>query len=67
MLSAHYRTQIEFTEDKLQVAKLSLERLYLSIRGINLEINLGSISELFYCNFQNKLGIRGEIAQTSHL
>lgn len=46
MLSAHYRTQIEFTEDKLQVAKLSLERLYLSIRGINLEINSGSQSEL---------------------
>ncbi len=45
MLSSHYRSQIEFTEDKLQVAKLSLERLYLSIRGINLEINLGSQEE----------------------
>ena len=45
MLSSHYRSQIEFTEDKLQVAKLSLERLYLSIRGINLEINLNSQEE----------------------
>lgn len=36
MLSSHYRSQIEFTDHKLQVAKLSLERLYLSIRGIGI-------------------------------
>ena len=35
MLSAHYRSQVEFSYDKLQLAKHSLERLYLSLRDVS--------------------------------
>ncbi len=34
MLSSHYRSQVEFSYDKLHIAKHSLERLYLSLRDV---------------------------------
>ncbi len=34
MLSSHYRSQIEFSYDKLETAKNSLDRLYLALRDL---------------------------------
>ena len=42
MLSAHYRSQVEFSYDKLQMSKNSLDRLYLALRELpinNSDIN----------------------------
>ena len=36
MLSSHYRSQLSYAEDNLDSADAALERLYLSLRGINL-------------------------------
>ncbi len=48
LLSGHYRSQLNYTEDNLKQAKASLERLYTSLRGIeaNLEVNLEEFSEV---------------------
>lgn len=54
MLSSHYRSQIEFSYDKLQVAKHSLDRLYLSLRNIvidQVDLNI-EICEQYTKKFQ---------------
>jgi len=52
MLSAHYRSQVEFSYDRLQIAKNSLDRLYLALRelpeqSINQNINNIDYNEKF--------------------
>ncbi len=48
LLSGHYRSQLNYTEDNLKQAKAALERLYTSLRGIdaNLEVNLSDFAEV---------------------
>lgn len=48
LLSGHYRSQLNYTEDNLKQAKAALERLYTSLRGIeaNLGVNLEDFSEV---------------------
>ena len=48
LLSGHYRSQLNYTEDNLKQAKAALERLYTSLRGIeaNLNVNLEEYSEV---------------------
>lgn len=35
LLSGHYRSQLNYSEDNLKQARASLERLYTSLRGVN--------------------------------
>lgn len=48
LLSGHYRSQLNYTEDNLKQAKAALERLYTSLRGVtaNLEVNLADHAEV---------------------
>ena len=48
LLSGHYRSQLNYTEDNLKQAKAALERLYTSLRGIdaNLAVNLSDFAEV---------------------
>lgn len=48
LLSGHYRSQLNYTEDNLKQAKAALERLYTSLRGTeaNLDVNLEDFSEV---------------------
>ncbi|MBV1908124.1 MAG: cysteine--tRNA ligase [Kangiellaceae bacterium] len=44
MLSSHYRSQLSYSEDNLESANASLERLYLSLREVDLS-NLPAVSQ----------------------
>lgn len=48
LLSGHYRSQLNYTEDNLTQAKASLERLYTALRGVrvNSEVELDGFSEV---------------------
>lgn len=48
LLSGHYRSQLNYTEDNLKQAKAALERLYTSLRGTeaNLDVNLEDFTEV---------------------
>lgn len=55
MLSSHYRTQIEFSYDKLHVAKNSLERLYMSLRNLsNSDPDDINYSDPIYVQYEKK-------------
>jgi len=46
LLSGHYRSQLNYSDDNLKQAKASLERLYTSLRGVepNLNVDLSSVA-----------------------
>ena len=48
LLSGHYRSQLNYTEDNLKQAKAALERLYTALRGVeaNLDVNLSDIAQV---------------------
>lgn len=48
LLSGHYRSQLNYTEDNLKQAKSALERLYTSLRGVkaNLNVDLSDFTEV---------------------
>ena len=39
LMSGHYRSQLNYNEDNLNQARASLERLYTSLRGLDLTVN----------------------------
>lgn len=48
LLSGHYRSQLNYTEDNLKQAKAALERLYTALRGVtpNLDVELSDFAEV---------------------
>mgnify|MGYP000751472866 CR=1 FL=1 len=48
LLSGHYRSQLNYTEDNLKQAKSALERLYTALRGTtpNLDVDLSKFAEV---------------------
>lgn len=48
LLSGHYRSQLNYTEDNLKQAKAALERLYTALRGVkpNLDVELSDYAEV---------------------
>lgn len=48
LLSGHYRSQLNYTEDNLKQAKSALERLYTALRGVtpNLDVELSDYAEV---------------------
>ena len=54
MLSSHYRSQIEFAYDKLQIAKNSLERLYIALRNTPTDFNNNDLQNTIYQQYAKK-------------
>lgn len=44
LMSAHYRSQLSYSQDNIDQAKSALERLYTSLRGVN----VNSVTDLSY-------------------
>ncbi|WP_097356613.1 cysteine--tRNA ligase [Candidatus Enterovibrio escicola] len=40
LMSSHYRSQLNYSEDNLRQARASMERLYTSMRGLNLYVEV---------------------------
>ncbi len=45
LLSGHYRSQLNYSEDNLKQAKSALERLYTSLRGLDLTVDAAGAEE----------------------
>lgn len=45
LLSGHYRSQLNYSEDNLKQARASLERLYTALRGLDVEIEVAGGEE----------------------
>ncbi len=50
LISAHYRSQLSYSEESLQQARTSLERLYTALRGT--DSNAEAQGEVFEANFR---------------
>ncbi|VTQ53911.1 cysteinyl-tRNA synthetase [Campylobacter jejuni] len=50
LLSAHYRSQLNYSEDNLKLARTSLERLYTALRGTNENTKALSLDTLINLN-----------------
>jgi cysteinyl-tRNA synthetase len=48
LINGHYRSQLNYSDDNLKQAKASLERLYTSLRDVdvNFDVSLGSFSQV---------------------
>ncbi|ABO24377.1 cysteine--tRNA ligase [Shewanella loihica] len=45
LLSGHYRSQLNYSEDNLKQAKAALERLYTALKGLDLSVEAAPASE----------------------
>ncbi|QYJ96443.1 cysteine--tRNA ligase [Shewanella alkalitolerans] len=45
LLSGHYRSQLNYSEDNLKQAKAALERLYTALKGLDLSVEAASANE----------------------
>lgn len=45
LMSAHYRSQLNYSENNIRQAKAGLERLYTALRGIDLTLDVALMSE----------------------
>ncbi|AQS37048.1 cysteinyl-tRNA synthetase [Shewanella psychrophila] len=54
LLSGHYRSQLNYSEDNLKQAKSALERLYTSLKGLDLTVDAAG-SEEFVAKFNSAM------------
>lgn len=52
MLSGHYRSPIDYSEEQLNLAKSSLERLYIALRDVNIDKNSNTSFNKYEDKFQ---------------
>lgn len=54
LLSAHYRSQLQYNDDSLKKARASLEHLYIALRGVDLSVDTNK-NEYFLSKFISKM------------
>ncbi|MDO6765267.1 cysteine--tRNA ligase [Agarivorans sp. 1_MG-2023] len=52
LLSGHYRSQLNYSEDNLKQSRSALERLYTAIRGVELQDIAGEKAEVYRAQFK---------------
>lgn len=52
LMSAHYRSQLSYSEDNIAQARASLERLYTALRGINIDSDVDISDSPFLTAFE---------------
>jgi cysteinyl-tRNA synthetase len=55
LLSGHYRSQLNYSEEHLDQARASLERLYTAVRGLRSEVPVEAIRVQFDSRFKDAL------------
>ncbi|MDO6687114.1 MULTISPECIES: cysteine--tRNA ligase [unclassified Agarivorans] len=52
LLSGHYRSQLNYSEDNLKQSRSALERLYTALRGVELQDIAGEKAEVYRAQFK---------------